>query len=876
MSQISMKRVITSLIIFLVSLSAQAQNWQPVSRPKANGGTEFGWVDRKTATYPYTTVGDAAFYAAVNNGSLTLINTNPTLAPTGAKARLSLTNNLLYIETAGDVSQWKIERSDGTPLTGVIEGLQLQSGVFYNPGPNSNPPFDKQYRGNFTPALAGKSLKMTFKQSSGNTFVSTVTPAASSSGVMLFGTVTGSTSTTTTNPGSTTTNPGSSTNVSALAFQMAYNCSTGLLQYRFASPNTTDLVTVSLPGMTAGNQPKAPNVIYTNTYPSDALVGRSQRIIASQNGQTSIDYTFVTSCGLPNSLTGTSTNPGSTTTTPPPSYTYTPDDFPYTPLASTSVPAGDSLLTFQTGNLKAIVALGEQRPGTTGGRLSGSIWKLYNQNELDYSLIHYSHIGPDGDYSASGNNFRLGVGYGSGPFLYMNPRPHVFPSEFGFGQPDPVNWAIPYGAGKNPGLGDEFGLTPHLYQYGKRPDGTGYYLKQMMVHYNLFAVYARDMYLETWKDFSGHKVINHYKLTTNLTQTSGANSKQYLVRDDGQKESVLRDDGHEWDCLYVTSGSESSTGQRKDKLWSYVGNNPCSGASPFTVTIATNGGRPDVMRPTEPWVMVTGPGSSATAKGIGLILSSSRVDIKKLGSGGGERDRIAPNTNSVYINDNPKMLIDDQGVYYYKSTLFVGTPDEIRAEACDVSNRFADRPDDTFNKADRKFWRYSVYGDMPGGGVGKRAWDDGLGSIESRAFWRVYFSTSEWGSIDRSGVSWDAASINKICVKAAYTGNRTQWEAGWVQNGQLPNRAPATTGPYVAEEAQYFPKGQVPSDQKLSFNVIGDGVARVYEIPVGTHAKWKDKIMEFGIKVNPSGNNTQNTQADFYYIKGVSGSCPSN
>ncbi|UFH52544.1 hypothetical protein [Spirosoma sp. KNUC1025] len=862
-----MKRIILlSLLTVLLSVASYAQGWQKVKRTLANGSVQRGWVRRDLTTYPTTSGGNASFYAAVNNGSLPLTLTNPASVPANIKARYSLNNNLLFLETSGDISQIKFERSDGTAMTGTNPGnVSLQSGVFYYPGPNNYPPFDKQWMAQFTPAIAGKSLKLTFKQSSGSTFeYSLIAPTGNVNNVALFGA-----SITTTPPSSTTTTPPSTTNVSALTFQIvAYDCNTGVLQYRFASPNTTDLVTVSLPGMTDGNVAKTPNQTYSNTYASDAKVGRSQHISAGQSGQPSVSLDFVTSCNLG----PTTTNPGSTTTAPT-NTTYTPGGFTYTPLASTTVPAGDSLITFETANVSAIVALGQQRPGTTGGRLSGQVWKLYNKAEPDYSLIHYSHINPaTGDYSSSGSSFRLGVGYGSGPFLYMNPRPHNVNSEFGYGRPVPGTGMgdLLLGTGRNPGLGDEIGLTPLVYNFGKKSDNSGYYLKSMMVYYNLLGVYARGIMLETWRDFVGKMIVSHYKLTTNLTQTSG----------DDKQQDVLRDDGHEWDCLYTNSSNESSSGQRKDKVWFYNGNNPCAGGGLSTLTIGVNGGRPDVVRPTEPFVILTGPGSSATAKGVGLILSSSRVDIKKLGSGESQRDRISPNTNTVYLNDNPKMLLDNQGTYYYTSTQFVGTVDEIRAQACQTAYRFASSPDDVFTQPDRLFWRYSVYGDVPTGGQGKRAWDDGLSSISSRGFWRVYFSKSTWASLDRTGVSWDAASNTKICVKMAYTGNRSTWEASWLQNGQLENRPLASDDahgiPFASEDAVMFPKGQKPFDQKINFTVPTDGQVHVVEIPVGTSAKWANRIMEFQLKPNFSGDNSQETQADIYWIKGTSGNCPAN
>ncbi len=162
-----------------------------------------------------------------------------------------------------------------------------------------------------------------------------------------------------------------------------------------------------------------------------------------------------------------------------------------------------------------------------------------------------------------------------------------------------------------------------------------------------------------------------------------------------------------------------------------------------------------------------------------------------------------------------------------------------------VANRFASTPNYLFNKADRLGWTYNSYGDILGGGEGKRTWDDpdnALALIQQRGFWRLYLSASMYAGFLQSNISWDAASTPKIYIKMAYRGNKTSWGVDWVQNEQLPNHQPLTD-----EEIYRFPKGRVPLNQNTTFTVNGDGAVRVYEIDLSNNPMWANKITELSI-----------------------------
>lgn len=170
------------------------------------------WARRNLTSYPKTTTGNKSFYAAMDAGQLTVTLTDPKTAPSGTGIRYSLTNGELYVQGYGDLKQWKIERADGIGLTGANkDGVALQSGTFFGYGGDADPPYDKQWKGSFLPSLAGQTINMTFQQTSGNLFTTTliVPKSGYANKVLLAGgttnTVNPPTSVTTTPPTSTTT-----------------------------------------------------------------------------------------------------------------------------------------------------------------------------------------------------------------------------------------------------------------------------------------------------------------------------------------------------------------------------------------------------------------------------------------------------------------------------------------------------------------------------------------------------------------------------------------------------------------------------------------------------------------------------------------------
>ncbi len=286
--------LIVWLALLLGSLSAQAQGWEKVKRTLSDGIVQRGWSRRNLTTFPQTTAGNANFTSAVNGGQVTIALTSPFTGPSGVKLRYSLYNNLLTLEAAGDVEQLKFERQDGTPLTGTNpDGVSLQSGVFYGYAANGSPPYTRQWKALFTPAVAGKTLKLTLKQASGSTFAySCLVPTG---GVASSEPLIGVPSATVTPPPSTTVTPPPSTTVTTLAFQIvSYSCQTGVLQYKFVSPDPA-AVAVSIPGVFAGVM--TPGVVASHTFASDAKVGRLVSGAAVQ-GSAQISLGFTTSCDL--------------------------------------------------------------------------------------------------------------------------------------------------------------------------------------------------------------------------------------------------------------------------------------------------------------------------------------------------------------------------------------------------------------------------------------------------------------------------------------------------------------------------------------------------------------------------------------------------
>ena len=305
-----MKTFITLLfaLFSLLSVNAQQTGWEYMIFK--NSGVRV-WVYRSTALYPRTDAGNTALYADANAAKVLTAYTDPKSMPANVKVRLSLSNNLLYIEGAGDLSQLKIERTDGMAMTGSNpDGVSLLSGVFYGYGSNSSPPYDKQWKANFG-SVSGKSLRLTFKQASGSTFsysfIAPKTGVADRTPLFYSGM-----GTVVNPPTSVTTTPASNT---ALQFNIvAYSCTTGVLQWKFTSP-ATSAVNVNWNGVFAGNV--NPGDVQTTNLPSDRWIGAFYSGNASQSSQANISFNFTTSCSLGPTVTPpttVTTTPGSTTT----------------------------------------------------------------------------------------------------------------------------------------------------------------------------------------------------------------------------------------------------------------------------------------------------------------------------------------------------------------------------------------------------------------------------------------------------------------------------------------------------------------------------------------------------------------------------------
>ena len=305
---LSLLFLLSSLASLAGGLSAPADTvgWERMQRVRGDGSTQKGWSRRSTDAYPHTQAGNIAFQNAVNGGQIGIVLVDPTgtvtmpasvtgaAGPGWASARYGLIYNRLAVDVTADVVGLKIDRWDGVTLLGSSPDLGgVSSGQFLTPVAQSGQgEFTKTVRATWMPSVAGISLKLTFKRSSGETYSQYVTPAYGASNVALF----------------TMAAP-----VTQFAFQIvSYSCQTGVLTVRFVSPDAGSPVAYSIPGLAASSV--QPGTVVSFTLPSDQKIGGNYSGSASQNGK-QVSISFTTSCELGPTVNPPVTNPPTSTTT---------------------------------------------------------------------------------------------------------------------------------------------------------------------------------------------------------------------------------------------------------------------------------------------------------------------------------------------------------------------------------------------------------------------------------------------------------------------------------------------------------------------------------------------------------------------------------
>lgn len=190
----------------------------------------------------------------------------------------------------------------------------------------------------------------------------------------------------------------------------------------------------------------------------------------------------------------------------------------------------------------------------------------------------------------------------------------------------------------------------------------------------------------------------------------------------------------------------------------------------------------------------------------------------------------------TYTANVPMAFIDQFGVYI-KRHAFVLSPvanglSKIREYVYSQPRQV--RPDFTFTVAN-----------------GRCDWIVNKGHDQKEPFtsdvWRVVFHNRE-GSVRSPVKSWRASDFNVIKIQMAYTGTRPKLNLMWLLGGQKP----AGFNPDRPQQEQIrWPNGSRASavfdDQNIQFDVIGDGVERVYTVYVGNKAGWKQIIQEIEI-----------------------------
>lgn len=218
----------------------------------------------------------------------------------------------------------------------------------------------------------------------------------------------------------------------------------------------------------------------------------------------------------------------------------------------------------------------------------------------------------------------------------------------------------------------------------------------------------------------------------------------------------------------------------------------------------------------------------------------------------------------TYTSNVPMKFIDQFGVYFMRHA-FILSPttsglNKIREYVYSQPRQV--RPDFSFTVAN-----------------GRNGWIINKGHDQKEPFvsdvWRVVFHNRE-GSVRSPVRSWRATDFNVVKIQMAYTGSRPKLNFMWLLGGQKP----AGFNPdRPQQETLRWPGGSRASavfdDQNIQFDVIGDGVERVYSVYVGNKAGWRQIIQELEVGYYYQWQDVQpNEQLAIRRIWGEQGATP--
>ncbi len=252
------------------------------------------------------------------------------------------------------------------------------------------------------------------------------------------------------------------------------------------------------------------------------------------------------------------------------------------------------------------------------------------------------------------------------------------------------------------------------------------------------------------------------------------------------------------------------------RVFTYTGDAPFSGAPVTEIDTAID---PGVTFPWKNWRSTEGWSALVddSLSGVGVVHPGAVLTI----GGRAGIDHPFP-SNTGYLSPLHTEIIDHDITYSYDYTLVLGDLEEIRSYA--EVRRVDPRPEYVFAH-DRQHFAYSGATDagVPTGGF-----------LDVRA-------TSLDPQIKGPAAHWDASEVPRLFVRAAFTTADDRAEL------------------FFADGSGHF-----DASRRLTFDVVGDGSVRTYEIDLAAHPEYSGSIG--GIRLDPAVAPADGDRVELHWI----------
>ncbi|QHW00809.1 hypothetical protein [Spirosoma endbachense] len=318
------------------------------------------------------------------------------------------------------------------------------------------------------------------------------------------------------------------------------------------------------------------------------------------------------------------------------------------------------------------------------------------------------------------------------------------------------------------------------YQQGQ----NSLYVKTIPLIWPLFDEPA-DCFMEHWIELQGNTA--HVKIRSTINR---ADTAQY----DGRTQ--------EMPCVYLNAPWY--------RMVTYTG------TQPFTNGPVTEISKLEMLShyTTENWTALL----NDEGRGVGLY-QPNQFRFKTNGFGSGHVGKEFDVT-SYYMNADPFLQIDHNGVYEFEYTLILGTLADIRQYAY-AQPRPETVPNFKFTK-DRQGWFYY--------NVTDKGWPI---QNELNVNWQRADTSKANFRVCSPFVYWKPTDVPKIYIQAAFTTKATTARIVW----RKPEDYDFLDGP----------------DRQIDFPIVGDGKFRTYEVNLSGHSGWSGLINQICL-LNPQNN----------------------